>query len=894
MLVKLIRDALKPEQVELYESDNPIKTLTEIFTFWPENVRLYIDQVKAENDVTPTTKSGMLHDRIRMIQSCNYKELIVLNEYRAPAVIAWAAFIIAVGSAVYALTNKPKMPELDTSHGGDQGSSNNLLSERGNKARTNGRIPDIYGTVKKSYADLLVKSFSVFDNNRQIEYSFMAIGRGDYDVSDVKSGEIAMSTLRDVSVKIYGSNSSPNEDTPTHKLLIGDDFTETVKDVYEIENVSGKELYKTPVLFLDGSLKDKLAINHTNSGGHQYYLEVVGGAQINFYDLFNPTRVIDENTPPGPSGRTYIDIRSSYINGNLILFGSDVDILSETQAKILYPITGWDIDIPLGVNPLLRGAPNYDIVDCVMFLYRSRIFDYEFKGDHELIFNFIAEQGFYKDDGKNIYSHKDDISIVIAFSSGAPTKYVSFYFKSPSLSRDSFAMTKRFNVPSATAGTARVFITRGHDRDQAVADFNFGGNVVDTIKIHSIFVRQEIEELKTGSTPLLPSPTGFTKTVGKFGDMTTAFVKTSSASNSRKRVRTFNCTAKRRLDYDMTVTGNTFEFPHISEWAFDIIVSICNDPFIGQCATGTSGVDLITEVDRTSLDYAISHVKIHLGSNAVKFNYTFDKKMSFEDTLNLICQSCFIIPYRQANQIKFISDVIKFTGTMLFNHRNILPGSEKRTLSIGPNDTDGIELSYRNYETGLEEIFYLPTDRTASNPKKIRMMGVSDKQVAYWHASREYNKLKYHNYFISFTAMAEAALLRPRDMIMVASTASNDVLTGEVLNISGYTLRLSEKSEVGIGTHTIYVQLNNGIIWSYSIASQGVDEYEVILSTSPSVDISTADDLFMRANYQITTGVDEGELFMIEDREDNGDGTFAIKAVKYDERIYENDGEAIP
>ena len=61
-----------------------------------------------------------------------------------------------------------------------QSSPNNNIAGRTNQPRLGARVPAIYGTVQ-STPDLLSNYF-VYEANKQVEYSYLCVGEGYYDI----------------------------------------------------------------------------------------------------------------------------------------------------------------------------------------------------------------------------------------------------------------------------------------------------------------------------------------------------------------------------------------------------------------------------------------------------------------------------------------------------------------------------------------------------------------------------------------------------------------------------------------------------------------------------------------------------------------------------------------
>jgi hypothetical protein len=92
------------------------------------------------------------------------------------------------------------------------GSPNNRMGDRSNTARFNGRIPDIFGTVR-AVPDLLAQTYVIYKNNTPIEISYLCIGRGEYEITDLRDGPTSFYEIPNLKYDIYGPNTSPRTDT---------------------------------------------------------------------------------------------------------------------------------------------------------------------------------------------------------------------------------------------------------------------------------------------------------------------------------------------------------------------------------------------------------------------------------------------------------------------------------------------------------------------------------------------------------------------------------------------------------------------------------------------------------------------------------------------------------
>ena len=130
-------------------------------------------------------------------------------------------------------------PDVPTNINRTQQSSNNSLANRTNEARVLQRIEDIFGLVR-AYPSLIQPVYSKYIDNIQYEYSYMCIGRGWYDVADVRDGETLLSDIDGTSAEFFNPFTSPNSGSPF--LSIGSAISEPILLVKRSNNVTGEVL----------------------------------------------------------------------------------------------------------------------------------------------------------------------------------------------------------------------------------------------------------------------------------------------------------------------------------------------------------------------------------------------------------------------------------------------------------------------------------------------------------------------------------------------------------------------------------------------------------------------------------------------------------------------------
>ncbi|MBL4802073.1 MAG: hypothetical protein JKY45_09270 [Emcibacter sp.] len=119
------------------------------------------------------------------------------------------------------------------------GSKNNSLTARTNVERPLQRIEDIYGQVR-SYPTLLAVPYRKYVNNDEFEYAYMSIGRGYFDVTDVRDSDTLLSAISGAGASFYNPETSPNSGSPF--LKIGTGPSEPVLNVKRSNSVDGGTL----------------------------------------------------------------------------------------------------------------------------------------------------------------------------------------------------------------------------------------------------------------------------------------------------------------------------------------------------------------------------------------------------------------------------------------------------------------------------------------------------------------------------------------------------------------------------------------------------------------------------------------------------------------------------
>ena len=197
----------------------------------PAGARFYHQQVADATELHMRTEED--HEALEQLEGPVW--LVVFPG--GPLVIVAIIAVVAAVAAAFLL--QPKIPNTAT-RATSNTSPNNELSARTNKARPNGRIPDIVGKAR-STPDLLGEPYTRYENHQAVEYSYMGISRGTGVVTDVRDDSTLVANVAGTSVEVYAPYTSPNSgDEP--QLRIGTPINTRVDSRRRVTSVNGQVL----------------------------------------------------------------------------------------------------------------------------------------------------------------------------------------------------------------------------------------------------------------------------------------------------------------------------------------------------------------------------------------------------------------------------------------------------------------------------------------------------------------------------------------------------------------------------------------------------------------------------------------------------------------------------
>lgn len=948
-IVTLALNPLDPETWTKHEVADIREFLMEQFSEWPQTARIYEKQVSSATDVTPSSEAEI--ERLGKLEG----PFFVVVYPADPVTILVAIVAVVVVAAVVMAAQQPPTPTLRNTQ---QQSPNNELSERSNKPRPNARIPDIFGTVR-STPDLIAVPYKIFVNNEEVEYSYMCIGRGYYDVPslEVRDDTTRVLDIAGTSVEVYSPLTSPNSGHAP-QLRIGSAIETPVLNVIRSNAVNGQVLRAPNDQFLRGNNNIRFstpneiqtsAFDFTDKFAAGDTLTVQGAAEYDSYQTETKTIsafsagyfrfAIPSSTLPAlyQAGKECVltdalfyqtdgdgfwtasyDLSGIYQIASVALesevitpeFGSPytqyycrVNLVSpatvnpkwseasglSTSAAIrvpdgaeIYNLSGEytvlsvsdtviTLSNPSAVNPAWGTITTTNYISPILSTTGSKwigpfVLD---KTDLSEVFaNFVALNGLYKDDGKNQqrFDVICEIELTPVNADGSPRGAAETFqatIEGSATYRSSRAVTLKANP--TFEGRCKV-----RARRVTPSDLTFEGSVVDEIKWRDVY----------SVSPVLQT---------HFGNVTTVQAVTyATAGALALKERKLNMLVTRKIP--VRSSGSTFTNElYATNNAAEIISFVCLDKYIGNRQ--------ITEIDFDSIYNSVSEVSEYFGSNfATEFCYTFDSNnLSFEETVKSIADAIFCTAYRRGSIIKLSFEKETPDSTLLFNHRNKLPGSETRTIRFGnQDDFDGVSFQYIDPEDDAQVTYYIPEDRSAVNPKEVESLGIRNKLQAYFHAWRTWNKIQFQNVITEFTATQESDLLVNNDRILVADNTRPDTQDGEIISQNVLQLSLSQSVDMSkYPEYTMFVQLNDGTTEAIAV-TQGLTNKQVILSRAPRLPLALDEDLYARTTF-ILVGNNEPRqnAFLVTEKEPQGNFTSVVRAVNYDARYYGNDKDFI-
>lgn len=879
----------------------------------------------------------------------------------------WTALAVAVASSTASMILASifaQEPPNSTARNVQQESPNNGLSERTNKVRVNGRVPDIYGQVR-STPDLLAPPYKIFENHVEKEVAYMCIGRGSYEIHDARDDTTQVTEIAGASVEVYAPFTSPNSGSEP-QLRIGNAINLPVITAKRVNSVNGQVLqpqdvgsvvrrgiiFRSPneivsqdseVDFADFFIPgDSISVQFATQTDGMFSYTPPAGATFDSGPIVDPTwgeitfagdhsadwsatqlLILSNATVYWPGDGEPGSGFSTNVGGNYEILSSSYDAV-EDATTIRIDIQGnssaWGVPIGGASAGIGTGTPTFSRTSGVVLFDLSGVYsvttvtsglmtlnnpsavnpDWDVLEDDyggvsavlnptitttgerwvgwftvesirpisRIISNVVALNGLYKDNGRQQY--RRDVTYRIEAQrvdeAGAPFGAVSAFERTitgSAVSRSTRADTLDAVLPGDGSTRWRFRARRLTD-----SDTEFEGSVVDEIKWRDLYACSSVEQ-------------------AHFGDVTTVqSVNFATDGALAIKERKLNLLVTRKLPQRISGSSFTSEL-YPTRGVADILSAVCLDPQIGNRPASEIDFDNFYQTQQAIIEY--------FGVDIAQFNYTIDSdNLSFEETISMIAEAVYCRAYRRGSVIRLFFERQTEDSSILFNHRNKLPGSEQRTEGSAA-ENDGIEYQWINPANDAAETIYLPADRSAVNPKRIESVGVRIEAQASIHAYREWNKLRFQDLVTEFDALPEANLLTISERILCADNTRGQSQDGDIVAVDSENPRLVTLSQAfdwsSGASFTIFLQSRDAVVEAMSVSSGGSSRL-ALLERVPRTPLVVRGEGYNATAYVITSNVNarQAQPFLLTEKEvPNDDGTIPVKAINYDDRYYQND-----
>lgn len=840
----------------------------------------------------PSGATEVTHDLTAILRG-DAPLYVVLESPGDPINIGYAIISMVLSAAVNALL----APDPTGMTNRDQQSQNNQLANRENQVRLMERVEDIYGTVR-SIPSLMMPTYNKYIANQKVEYGYYGIGRGYYDVSDVRDGDTLVSEVSGASAAVYAPFTSPNSGVP--QLQIGDPIIDPVLTVSRSSSVDGivlkpmNQLQLTPGLiynFFGAGVGSPAVgvpasafdiVQQPESSRRPNFSAVAENGQTLTISMAPVTKLRD-----GTGGAGFSATATAGTNIFTVLGAPGPGFFLGTAIGSTFNAFGFVAPANLGPFTVVGVSPTGESIQVAEALATEGPLGgvtFEVVVDYSGVRTIgQVENGFVILAAPNGFSTQDQ-PLGGAAGAGGFGQVADL-----SVDNDLVDWTDWFTLPDASRAEVwtNVLARNGVYKDDGSKS---GATVAYEVQIEQLTglgvptgLVETVTGSLTGSTSEERAETleRVTAWVGParvrarrttpfdydfgglvvdeitwadlygvtpvdklhFGNKTT--VHTVTQANSRAttiRRRELNALVSRKLPiFDGTNFSGEFDGDGLLVAGTIAGTSRMVDIVAAVAADPQIGNDPgRVGIDLTQI-YAVQG-QLEAWSAAVgQFNYTFDSDaLSFEETISTIANAAFCTAYRQNGLIRMAPDLPQATAVAMYSHRNKRPKSETLTRTFANDgEYDGVELAYMDPETESQETIRLPLGGDYTKLKKVEVPGIRDYTQAWYRANRELNRLRYQRLLLETDTTTDARALLPNARVLIVDNTRFKSYDGEVIAQAGLTLTLSRDVEfLPAAPHSIVLQRRDGTFQSIACTA-GATPNQVVLAGAPGEAIVT-------------------------------------------------------
>lgn len=897
---------------------------------WPETARIYLKDVAKENDVTPGNP-GTIEEDIALLDT--FTEPLWVVVYPATGVeVAIIVGIIALAASVAAILLIPDVPTAKTpkDRAGLTGSPNNSLGSRENVARPEQRIPYCLGFLR-SIPDLLMVPYIQYENHRQVEIGYYCIGEGAFSIDDARDGDMLISQIEKASCHVYGPGQAPTGPGPHTGpvFAVGAAIDDAVQNVFEIKAINGQSLPAFNSLTMFGAAKkadadDKLKGYSTttvyqffNMMGFRYIDAAHGEIRVPYlkeaayvhdrvevgdklWIRWDKTKLLTTslNKPDLQTTDTEPFSNAPIVNSitdftDYVVLGIDIPSALATEwAKMPLYVADAVAILPGDIRLLTFGTNSFDMpwaeVTTLHRLFLGPFFvDVVHplgSGNPAVMVNFVAPNGLFIEDGTTV--HAQDYVMALGItpcdSVGAPTG-AEFFLQQTLTGSDVSSSLRALSMYEILPFSGRFLLrvrrvtesVRKAELPKFVEADNWGGKQAYAGRVN--------DEIQMTQAYAFSEPPNIS-----FGNVTTVHtrtVNTDSATQLKRRELSLLC---HRLI--QTWDGATFGGALVADArAENCLFTIMKDSTIGNRAN--------SEIDFAGIAACMDSVRQYFndsntGDLATQVSITIDDaNLSFEEIATLLSNLAFSTIYRQGNIIRCKPEIATDLAVVALNHRNILPGTQKITHTMGPpTENDSVEVSYLDPNDDSITHVRVPLLGNTFTPKDVRILGLGTRKQALWHAYRAFKRMEFQRQALEMRCTQEAGLTIIRDRVLVADVTVADTQSGHIVQVSGLNLKTSQTPFFnGVKTYTIFLQHRDGTVEGIP-ATQLTGYFDILLGSAPSVSIITDSSVGVPTIYTLVAD-DEAMpyAYMVSEVTAQSNMIFNVNAINYSNLYYFGD-----
>lgn len=371
------------------------------------------------------------------------------------------------------------------------------------------------------------------------------------------------------------------------------------------------------------------------------------------------------------------------------------------------------------------------------------------------------------------------------------------------------------------------------------------------------------------------------ETVSNYGNVTLLATKIKAtpdinASNSKK----FNVLATRKLPI---WNGSSFDTPSSTRspaWAFA-------DAWLNTYGGSRSFEDLdLTKL--LSLDSTYT-------SRGDTFDAIFDQSITVWEGLNKIANSGRAKPSLNGKDLSIFRDEAQAIPVAMFNKNNIINGSFSIEYAFNNGQRpDGIQVKYLDEDENYKERVLL-SNPNSTRPKEISLFGTTNYDKAYRDAKYEEAKLLYANKIINFDTELEGHILLPGQLILISIDFPKWAEGGEVIDKTGLTITVTDELDFSGGPYSISFREIDGTVNGPHTVTQGAQPNQVVLGTDVTdMTFYTSRSTTERTMFVFGPSNNFAVEAIVKEVIPKGHRTVGIRAFPQIQAIYDADTGAIP